>query len=847
LFKEDGVKLDEKSALDPDGMSITGAYDRQLILPGDDEDVVGFPSDLGYKLEHADVHLWYHGSVDLQSSANDGTKAITQEIRNSWYTLAEQGGALTGFYFSRIASTFWPGSDPRPPSGLHNGLVGGTGSRISISPFASGNSYPNVVTTTLQTTTWSVGDTIPLTFYFQDRDSNPTITFWRDTDLNPFNSPAIVQVGQSFSSFASSGIGQSTFNWPLTSGDTGAFFILVRITDGTFTRFDYFGKKFTILPPPPSPTNTPSGPGPTKTNTPGSPPIGLPTVQTVAASGVIATAALINGNIANDDGSSILERRFEWGTTSGALDHASNLDGVPVSVFGDFFWSNLTGLDPNTTYYFRAWARNSAGWANGAELSFTTPGESSGNPTIEITGNGNTIPSGSTNYSIDNNTEFGYFYIGEPDSASYNFRIYNHGTETLLLTGNPVIQFIGSTDFSLATIPSSSVGAGSFTSFRIRFDPTIAGMHEATVIVQSNDPVLTSYTFGVHGEGRLLATSTPTHSFTPAPSDTSPATFTFTPTPTDTETETPTPTDTPLLTPTLSGTPTPEATHPADANGDFQISIGEAAQRLSCWVEGNAACPIGSTAQALSLWLGGGCYEHNSEGYTHVECLSGKNVSQFWNLTLIGSIEKGPVSTATRVLPPCYVAGVTLGVTITLSFPDPITQVVLLEDQLPAGWGVGLVSDNGTFSGGKVRWSFVDGLGNYPPPPSVTYSLMPPASASGTVTFTGTLATPEESVVIGPASFRDDCEEPTTTATAMETLDPTPSETPTSTNTPIETPTPLTETPTYTLSPTPQPTLVNDCSDLSGDGKVNAEDLLILMEDWGKVISATTSNLSLSP
>jgi hypothetical protein len=32
----------------------------------------------------------------------------------------------------------------------------------------------------------------------------------------------------------------------------------------------------------------------------------------------------------------------------------------------------MTGLSPNTKYYFRAWAKNSAGWGQGTVLSFTT-------------------------------------------------------------------------------------------------------------------------------------------------------------------------------------------------------------------------------------------------------------------------------------------------------------------------------------------------------------------------------------------------------------------------------------------------------------------------------------------
>jgi len=97
----------------------------------------------------------------------------------------------------------------------------------------------------------------------------------------------------------------------------------------------------------------------------------VPVVETRSATNIVETAANINGKIVSDGGSSIIERRFDWGTTpsgNGWTDWTAN-----VSVAGDFFSYYLTGLNPGTTYYFRAWAKNNAGWwGNGSILSFTT-------------------------------------------------------------------------------------------------------------------------------------------------------------------------------------------------------------------------------------------------------------------------------------------------------------------------------------------------------------------------------------------------------------------------------------------------------------------------------------------
>jgi len=96
-----------------------------------------------------------------------------------------------------------------------------------------------------------------------------------------------------------------------------------------------------------------------------------PTVETRDASSIMTTAAFINGRILDDGGSTIIERRFDWGTTPTCEDDWT----ADVTVVGNNFFYFLTGLTPSTTYYFRAGAKNSAGWSQGNVLSFTTSAE----------------------------------------------------------------------------------------------------------------------------------------------------------------------------------------------------------------------------------------------------------------------------------------------------------------------------------------------------------------------------------------------------------------------------------------------------------------------------------------
>lgn len=178
-----------------------------------------------------------------------------------------------------------------------------------------------------------------------------------------------------------------------------------------------------------------------------------------------------------------------------------------------------------------------------------------------------------------------------------------------------------------------------------------------------------------------------------------------------------------------------------DTNCNMQVTIGEAAALLNCWRAGN--CRIGEAAKGLTLWLGGECYERTGENqFQNIPC-----ATETIQSPLSQRIEKDGLSSAIRDLPDCYVAGQTFTTMITLNLPSPTPQVVLVEDQVPIGWVVSSISNNGSFSAGKVRWSFVEGLGNYPPPAQISYTLLP--QADGTMEFSGTLADPEESSILG--------------------------------------------------------------------------------------------------
>jgi len=99
-------------------------------------------------------------------------------------------------------------------------------------------------------------------------------------------------------------------------------------------------------------------------------PVVPPTVTTnTTVTSITALGAVCGGNVTSDGGATVTARGVCWSTSSSptiADPHTHNGTGTGV------FSSTLTGLTPNTHYYVRAYATNSAGPGYGAQREFTT-------------------------------------------------------------------------------------------------------------------------------------------------------------------------------------------------------------------------------------------------------------------------------------------------------------------------------------------------------------------------------------------------------------------------------------------------------------------------------------------
>ena len=77
------------------GGNQTGYFNRQLTSLGG-----GYSG--GFTPNHSDVHLWYHGTVDLDPLSQTAQHDITPTMRESWYTTFEDSGRNAGYEYSRM-------------------------------------------------------------------------------------------------------------------------------------------------------------------------------------------------------------------------------------------------------------------------------------------------------------------------------------------------------------------------------------------------------------------------------------------------------------------------------------------------------------------------------------------------------------------------------------------------------------------------------------------------------------------------------------------------------------------------------------------------------------------------
>ncbi len=134
-----------------------------------------------------------------------------------------------------------------------------------------------------------------------------------------------------------------------------------------------------------------------------------------------------------------------------------------------------------------------------------TPTDDTG-PEMEVQGSGVWIPSGGTNVTSANGTDFGGSSLYGA-ARSQTFTILNIGQTSLALTGAPSVTVVGpqSGDFVVTAQPAASVPAGGSTTLTLKFTPSAAGPRQATVLIAHADSPTNAYSFAIQGEGLDLS------------------------------------------------------------------------------------------------------------------------------------------------------------------------------------------------------------------------------------------------------------------------------------------------------------------------------------------------------
>lgn len=235
----------------PNGQSVFGAYNRKLLTLGG-----------GYSSSHSDVHLWYHGTINLATPASDTQATITTAQRTTWWTTDEMAGAATGFHNSAL------GAGDRlsnaEPAGVGNGRIsdgfnmnwdlgGGVAANRTALPANSGL-WPNAIRFTLANSNpVAAGEPFTATLYYQSGSSaagSVDCRLFLDPDHNPFNGNEIEVDQRVLTNTGTNAVALTLLEAALNPAlvAPGTYAACVRLSDGVHIRFLYAAAPLVVTP-----------------------------------------------------------------------------------------------------------------------------------------------------------------------------------------------------------------------------------------------------------------------------------------------------------------------------------------------------------------------------------------------------------------------------------------------------------------------------------------------------------------------------------------------------------------------------------------------------------------------
>ena len=305
----------------------------------------------------------YGNEVSFSTTANMPT-VTTDEVSNITQTTAQGGGNVTDDGGATVTERgiCW-GTGHNPTTGGSHAMSGeGTGAFVCNMTGLAQNTKYYVRAYAVNSQGTSYGEEV--SFTTSQNVSAPTVTTGEVTDITQTSAKCSGNVtADGGATVTERGICWSTSHNPMTSGShatsgtgTGTFTCnMTGLTAGTIYYVRAYAKNSQGI----------SYGSEVSFSTTAN----MPTVTTAQVTNITQTTATGGGNVTATGGANVTERGICWGTSHNpttSSSHSSNGTG-PGS-----YTCNMTGLTPNTTYYVRAYAKNSVGTAYGSEVSFTT-------------------------------------------------------------------------------------------------------------------------------------------------------------------------------------------------------------------------------------------------------------------------------------------------------------------------------------------------------------------------------------------------------------------------------------------------------------------------------------------
>lgn len=155
------------------------------------------------------------------------------------------------------------------------------------------------------------------------------------------------------------------------------------------------------------------------------------TVTTSEVTDITSNSAICGGNVTTDNGSAVTVKGVCWSTNPNpTIEDNKTTDGSGVGNFT----SNLSNLEPQTTYYVRAYATNEAGTSYGDELSFTTLTAGQNANGHEYVDLGLSVKWATCNVGANSPEEYGNYYAWGETSTKETYYSDNCPTDGLSIS-----------------------------------------------------------------------------------------------------------------------------------------------------------------------------------------------------------------------------------------------------------------------------------------------------------------------------------------------------------------------------------------------------------------------------